>query len=365
VLEVAQRLGLSTAPPRGSSGGVIYTCPACSAERQHNGRRHVYQGGTGVGVRRDGLGWHCFACDVSGDAIALSCFKLAGGGKYKDLSRTTQQEVRAWWIDYLGNATTVDSEPAAAPASDPRASQPLYPPPNEIEEFKKQHCVRLDEHPQTLAWCSKHLVNATSVADQRLAIALAPRDPFPTFPAWAYCGKRTWLVLGYLVIVRLYDARGELRSYLARTVDAEPKGPAKSLGAQGFPRAGLVMACPLAQQMLRFGTHPSQWPAQSSGANVEPLRWPVEQPFRVMIAEGERDYLALASSAAAADVCRPAIMGIYSGSWTREIASRIPDGTRVILLRDDDAAGHKYARTIAETLAGRCDFRVRDGGSRG
>jgi DNA primase len=48
-----------------------------------------------------------------------------------------------------------------------------------------------------------------------------------------------------------------------------------------------------------------------------------------------------------ADWC---VLGIVSGSWTDELAQRVPAGTRVLIRTDADAAGDKYARRIAETL---------------
>ena len=50
----------------------------------------------------------------------------------------------------------------------------------------------------------------------------------------------------------------------------------------------------------------------------------------------------------------PAVFGIVAGSWTPEIAARVPTRTRVVICTHDDPAGDRYAAQIAETLRERC-----------
>ena len=79
----------------------------------------------------------------------------------------------------------------------------------------------------------------------------------------------------------------------------------------------------------------------------------------VVITEGEPDYLTWASAVKHADphLVAPsdaAVLGIFNGSWTDEIAARIPSGCTVHIRTDDDTAGNKYAADVHKTLAGRC-----------
>jgi len=73
-----------------------------------------------------------------------------------------------------------------------------------------------------------------------------------------------------------------------------------------------------------------------------------------VIAEGEPDWLTWASRQADSDEQGPAVFGVESGSWTAEIAARIPDSTRIVIRTHLDASGETYARKIATTLSPRC-----------
>jgi hypothetical protein len=52
----------------------------------------------------------------------------------------------------------------------------------------------------------------------------------------------------------------------------------------------------------------------------------------------------------------PAVLGIVNGSWTEEIAARIPDGTRVVVRTHSDGAGDDYAAKIVHSLSARCSL---------
>lgn len=54
----------------------------------------------------------------------------------------------------------------------------------------------------------------------------------------------------------------------------------------------------------------------------------------------------------------PAVLGVLSGSWSQEVAARIPSGCRVIIRTHNDSAGQKYCREIAESLCDRCHVEV-------
>jgi hypothetical protein len=101
----------------------------------------------------------------------------------------------------------------------------------------------------------------------------------------------------------------------------------------------LVMADALALDVLRSGARPD---------------W-LEPPLRIVIAEGEPDWLTWSIRRAFGSPT-PAygVLGIVVGSWSEELAARIPDGSRVTIRTDHDEPGEKYAVEIASTLAHRC-----------
>jgi len=145
-----------------------------------------------------------------------------------------------------------------------------------------------------------------------------------------------WTVSGHRLIVPLFDERGLMRSVLARAV-----GPAeiKSYAPAGFTRAQLVMACPFARWLLATGERP-QW-------------WPLEHEMRVVVTEGEADYLGWATRWSDAAEFAPATLGIVSGSWSASIAARLADRSVVVVSTDNDLQGDLYAQTIMDTFAGR------------
>jgi hypothetical protein len=144
-------------------------------------------------------------------------------------------------------------------------------------------------------------------------------------------GWRDWRELGFLALLPLYDARGELRSVRARRiVKADPKEGTP----QGFEVAGLVLACVAARRLL---------------AGDAPAR------CRVLVVEGAPDFLTWTSRQSDASEDGPAIFGTFAGGWSREIAAKIPDGARVALRTHQDAAGRAYSAKIAATLAHRCE----------
>jgi hypothetical protein len=103
---------------------------------------------------------------------------------------------------------------------------------------------------------------------------------------------------------------------------------------------GLVLADGLARQVFELGAAPAWWD---------------DGPLRIVIVEGEPDFLVWATHFGSSDRLEyaPGIIGIFSGAWTAEIAARIPHGTKVSVRTHHDKSGDESARRIKETLAGR------------
>ncbi len=154
-------------------------------------------------------------------------------------------------------------------------------------------------------------------------------------PALARCGVRSWTQSGHRLVFRTYDDAGKFVSLRARFV-GQAANARKTLAPTGYTTKGLVLACPLAAQLLAGGP-PDWWTAHD-----------------VIIAEGDMDFLTWATQQHECCEDGPAVFGITTGAWTQEIADRIPAGARVVIRTHDDAAGDKYAEKLHATLAGRC-----------
>lgn len=326
--EVCRRLGLDQkAKPQGG-GGLTILCPAhgertpsCSVSRGADGTLRV----------------KCFGCDLAGDVFDLLAVveRLDRVRDFPDLLQ------RAAELAHVA----LDRDPrhaprAAGPPAPPSARPPLarpYPPADEIGALWSA-CRAVTDDPEVGAWLSGRGLSPEAVARYDVARAL-PATASP--PPWAsYRGdpeKRArptpWPALGYRLIVPLYDAAGVIRSVRARAL-APTDGP-KALPPAGYAAKGLVMADPLASMVLALGS------------------WPEHADKRVVISEGEPDFLTWASRGTGARTL--AVLGLAgSGQWTRAIAERIPAGSTVILRTDQDDAGDRYAEQITATLWGRC-----------
>lgn len=342
VLSVARALGLDVTPPRGSSGGAL-PCPACSAVKRHtkSGDRRL-----AAGVTRDGSGWRCFQCDASGDALDLVAYRLRGE-RYRDLGDAGRDDVRAWcaheWSDV---AELLESRERGRPAPVlpplPRVervaegAEPVYRTAEALELWRA--CVPISADAEVLHYLTapraeggRGLRNA-----RKLSGNVCRALPLDVRPSWTThqpdkseppaTPPATWAETGHRLVVPLFDAHGAMRSVLARAVRPSPR---KST-AKG-DRAGLIMANGLARVVLEHGALPE-------GA----------VPLRVVVAEGEIDFLTCVARGTG-----EAVLGMFAGSWSTEIAARIPDGAKLAVRTHNDKDGTKYAQTIVDSLAAR------------
>jgi len=132
-----------------------------------------------------------------------------------------------------------------------------------------------------------------------------------------------------------------MESFRARLVrSTSEQGIPKSLAPKGYNVGGMVYVNALARTILQQGRAP-EW-------------WPVDRPLRLVITEGDPDFLTWSTRGGDADETAPAVMGVVSGSWTETIADRVPSGTQVGIRTHHDTSGKKYAQQIYETLKNRC-----------
>lgn len=343
ITDIAAELGMDVRQS-GNSPPSIFGCPACGASTRHSKARDRRGA---VGIRGANNGWRCFQCDASGDGVDLVAFELCDS-KYKDLRDDQKAVVRA----KLAALTGLGKGGAAVRAAKPRkpiaaVAAPIrsYLPLEQASAFWSS-CRPVVDARYTHAYLLSRGLDPTKVSDADIARALplAGYDGVE-IPGWAVFGRSCWRKLGYHLIVPLRDANGVICSFIARNVHGAQRPRfgddpiPKSIPPKGFARGGLVAACPLALQLLTTGATPSWW---SRGAQL-----------RVVITEGEVDYLAWATACSDADAHAHATFGIVSGSWTADHASRVPDGCTVVIATDCDPEGDRYATKIADTFARR------------
>lgn len=310
-VDLCAKLGLLERHKR-QARGVIVCCPA-HGERDPSCSVTLGPDGT-IRVR-------CFACDFSGDALTLIATRYG-------LSTSTDfREVLTTGAELAGHRVLADeiregaerTERRPVPAPTPVADVE-YPDAAEVQALW-QSATPVNEDVEA----SGLLVSRRIDPDAVTALDLA-RVVGPTLPRFATYGGRSWATTGHRMVVRAWSSTGCLASVRAWRVrdGATPK----RLPPSGHKAAELVQANRLAWSML-------------AGRAC---------PMRLMVVEGEPDFLVAATTFGRDD----AVIGIGSGSWTADFACRVPTGTRVYVATHADAAGDRYAAAVIESLGDRC-----------
>jgi hypothetical protein len=326
-------LGLADRRVR-QAGGCVIRCVAPG----HDDRTPSLS----VRLAPDGTIWcRCHGCGWRGDALSL-------------VAVTHRLDVRRDWREVFRRGAELagryDLLPAIGRPGErrhtrrpetepprriiPPAHETEYPPPHEVAELLAA-TGRVTDDVDVRSMLERRGLDAERVDDLGLARVL------PTsvrLPRWARLGGRPWPENGYRLVLPVVDSSGQVRSVRAwRITDGDTP---KRTAPRGHRVGGLVLACPAARAMLageRDGL-PSQ--------------------LRIIVAEGEPDFLTWASRFSDADENAPVVIALTgSGSWSPELAARIPDGARVAIRTDPDKAGDDYAATIARALASRCILR--------
>lgn len=340
---VAERLGYE---PRRHASASSCKCPACGAERRHTKSRDR-RGAVGMPHNKPSA-WHCWQCEASGDAIDFASHHI-GGRRFRELTSERKDEVKAWFGFGDDRRVVYSPKPVSRPVERPVELENLeseYPPVQSVESLWEA-CRPVSADLDVAAYLDRRDVDFGALAIHDCARALPRGTPCPS---WAGFGSRPWSESEHRLIVPLYDFTGAMRSVLARSIEVAPAK--KSLGAQGHGRRGLVMAGPHGLGVLVTGAQ---------------RHWHRLEQLRVTIYEGEIDTLraiARGVDGVLEDDYRPAayraVLGIFAGSFTRDVAARVPDGTTVVLATDADDDGDRYAAEIQERIGGRCSFeRVR------
>lgn len=341
---VAEAFGLMSDAKRKAWG----PCPYCGAERRGSEDRR-----RPVGLVHGGRGWICYACGAKGDTVGLAAALVTGETKP---GRNEWREVRAACADRglcdpePGPGVVVRERPRpVAPPSSP----PIRPPRAEVLATWNA-CQPVTNDTSARAWFAsrKRVLDVATLADLDLVRVLPVK--FRALP-WMTCNSHRWTDV-YRLVVPMYDHAGELVTLHARAVvpDVRPKGASPS----GFEVSGTVMADGLALALLRgeklaTGETIADLVAASCGSIPTADG---DTRAGVLIVEGVPDFVAAVCSWSEAIENAPAVLGVIAGSWSPEIAARVPDGARVVIATDPDKTGERYACMIAETLEDRCEL---------
>ncbi len=211
---------------------------------------------------------------------------------------------------------------------DPVAVRAQRPPRRDVESLWAA-CQPVDRDHEVAAWVNLRGLDVSLVVDRDLCRAL-PQGA--QVPGWAHFRSNPWPRGGYRLLVPLYDACGRMASLHARNIhpSISPKGALPS----GFAARGLVLADGFGLRILR-------------GSRLRGELW---------IAEGVPDFLSCATAWGDAAEDNTAVLGVIAGSWTTEVAARVPDGARVVIAVHHDEAGERYLAAIANSLGGRCEL---------
>jgi hypothetical protein len=195
-------------------------------------------------------------------------------------------------------------------------------PPDDVARLWARY-LPLHEDGVTLARLRDRGVDAQLVEELDLA---RRAGPVSDVPHWA----GHFLDAPAHVVLPLHDARGLLSGVIGRTFS----GLCGPVRMRGVAYDGLVLASPLARQVLERGA----WP---DGLD--------ESSRTLVVVHGERAFLERLAGQQGARP-RSAVLGIPSGgSWSRELGDRIPSGSRVTL---DLPEG--LTKAVFHTIHSRC-----------
>jgi hypothetical protein len=291
-------------------------------------------------VSDETLEWSCHSqCQAGGDAVsfveqheqltfAAAVLALAdrAGVDTTDLTKAKSGAQKRQTVP----------KPFVRPVNPPQAA-PSFPATSEVESVWRG-ARRVDDDDEVRRWLQDaRKIDPVRVADVDLARALSGDA---VVPLWAgYGGEdgkpwRSWPSAGLRVVVPLFDVAGVMRSLLfRRPFETTESWPPKSVSARGG-RSGLAMACGLGLQLLRERKRPSWWLA--------------DRELRVVVAEGEPDFLTIATEWSEADEHAPAVVGGFAGSWS--VLNAIPSSTVLVVRTDANVTGAKYATEIMRTV---------------
>jgi len=285
----------------------------------------------------------CFSCQATGDVLHLIAAARGIASTWHSGAKIRAAE----WKKVLAAAAQIAGigwkdaprKPAAPPA------------PKKVKVFPEGQSVR------ELWNICVPLLQDDQLSAQLRARGLDPAELTPiaralprlgAFPRWAVVKQQdryfNWSSAGYRLCLPMWAARGTLATLHARRFGV-PDDERKGTNPSGHTFIGSVLS-------------------NGNGLHVLQKSKPIG---KIVVCEGAPDFLTLSTQFAEQE--QVAVFGIISGSWTQEIADRIPDGAHVTIWTHTDAqrdkrgqpipgAGQLYAIKVARSLGTRCDVRI-------
>ena len=335
VLAVGKALGLQE-----TRRGSLSPCPSCGRKTRSS---HDHRGP--IGIRRDNAGWACHRCEAKGDPITLAAWIVEGHPKPISWKRIWLECSDAGLCESPNSSLKLLTDKRRLTYHKRRLPQPTpyvprYPSAEDVQTLWER-CISVTRDIEVAAWLAGRSLDPETIARLDLVRSL-PSSPVQ-LPNWARMGQYSWAQSSHRIIVRFWNAFGNPVTLHARATRGSTKP--KGISPRGFDIQGAVMA-------NRHG-----WELLCSG----------ETKRQVLIAEGVPDWLVWSTWAQRTNSTAPAVLGVISGSWTDELARRIPDQARVLIRTHPDKAGDKYADKITASLVSRCTVlrRVSTTGSKG
>lgn len=325
-------------------GAFLARCPACNGTQRsaHDRRRGCAR------VNDERGAWHCYTCKEGGGTVDLLGRALFG--RKLEARDPAWQELRAfganqgWCSPPREGVVAPTPRPAPPPVNTELAA---YPPSDEVAALWAA-CRPLDAVSAldpAVRWLSHdRALSVRALAGLDLVRVLPEAC---AWPAWLPNGRTEpaeWASL-YRLAVPMFDPLGQMRSLRFRAVPCRhvvgawttiDLGGRKVLNPRGHGYAGLVLADPLAVDVLRGSTE--GWDGS------------------IVVVEGEPDLFTWASHPSRGTPSANgtfAVMGLASGSWTPEIAAALPAGSHILLRVHHDATGDAYAAHVFNTCRGR------------
>jgi len=201
-----------------------------------------------------------------------------------------------------------------------------------------ENCIAVTADAEVAGWLQSCRIRPERVASRDLARALPVAI---ATPAWARYAGIPWNTGGYRLLVPLYGPVGRMEALYARSlqpIQFASMNVRRSTPVMGGP-PGLAMANATALALLR------------SGVTAADSTWPT-----ITVAGGAADFLDWATSYGDPS---PAVLGMIPGTWTHDMAARVPAGYRIIVRAHQNPIAQRYAQRISELLGRRCNVVVR------
>lgn len=293
------------------AAGVIVRCPVHTENTPS----------CSVQFRHGALLWKCHGCDAAGDALDLVA-AVRGLDTRTNFKRVLIEAAEVGGLSWVAREIedgVVSDRPRpvmSTPAPEPDRT---YPPAHEVAALLAA-CGPVRGDAEATAMLGARGLDVDRIDADALAVVV-PKTA--TLPRWARHQGASWIESGHRLIVPMRAPDGAIASVRAwRVTDGDTP---KRLPPSGHRASGLVMSCPMATAMLegRFA------------------------PSRVLVVEGEPDFLSGATLPMSAPTAR---LGLVSGSWTHALAPRFPIGTQVFVWTHLDQAGDRYAVEVVRGL---------------